>query len=1452
MANFQPKSFPQIVASMAAKVSAETPITDFSDGSVILTLLEAAAQEDFQQYIQMLNVIRNYNLDTTEGEDLDSRAQEFGLTRRAAVPHSGPVKIVDTSFTKIATKLYAGLSGPTAGSIILNVDDASQFPTTGQLYIGRGTANSEGPIAYSSAPVDNGSFWTITLDVALSNDHGTDETVVLAQGGTRTIPAGTEVEVPETDVSDRIAFEINQTQTLLDGEDTLPSVLVTALEPGGFRVPANSIVAFPNPPFNGATVTNEVPFINGKDEETDQQLRDRIRDTIQSLSRGTTQSVKTAIVGLIDQDTNSSVVSANIIPPVNLADGPTKVYIDNGSGLEPSFASVGLEILTERATGGEQFFQLQNFPVVKASLTSQNVEPFALSGSETIIIRVGTNEETFIFATTDFKLPGTVEATEIVEAINNRATIFEARSFVDSSGHKIILTPKARENEEMQIDPSSTAQVALNFSELEVSTIKLYKNDKLLTKDGITAGVISEAQPFNLAGTTVVTTDGDLTVTPGSRIVTKAVSGTEPLLQLVHPGDYVKFGADADAAYRRVETVVSNTKFILEEPYQNTGGGLGNISIWNSPQLEVVANGHEEDGEIVSFGPNDFSTASQALASEVFARVQQEINLSKSELVVNNTKIQFVSDLENSVDSKMQVTGGGAAVALGFCSTAPLTGTLSFTGGAVTVTGSGTLFLTELQEGQWIKVSSHNTGAWTKIRTIESNTILYLEEGYRGANAAGAVASKINPGTLSSGKNKDYTFNRSNGQIELNVPLVAGDSLTAGSINTRAFSDSLPEVFDFSTLGLTSDLIVAVDGGFKGTVTTGDAVAPYDTFVDTNLIGYEAGLFVDFYLVWTSGNNIGQNARVLTYNETTGQITTDVGFTNPILVSDKFTLAQVVVFDNVSDFANPVQGTADEVVAVVNAQLLGGRAEKLITNRVRIRTANLSPEGMIQILGGTANQVLGFPLTEASNQLTNIAFLRSQNNDRAGNPDAIGYTLGPNQTLVVIFDNDSLNKTFSINMQVSGVVTTGGTGSFSASATGGNYQADDYFNDFWIYWTSGSNEGSVQKVSDYVGISGDFTVDDIFPNPMANPIANGDEFAIVPRTAENVVRMLNDLKTTTLSIVGNAEAVGISGDSVQVSTKTPGSPGKVFLTGGTANSVGIAIVSVPAGGDINDVTTNSKAGLSKGLYIKLTVDGKVTTGDAAPPFDTFIDTSMIGSIASYFDGMEIEFLTGNNAGHITTIASYNNVTGQIVLTDATQNAILINDTYRINTSAYVVDITGTVAPYTIKFNDASNNPVDVTNFTPSRLAAIRDDNGLNFSTIQVEGVDGYKYYTGLIQKVQWTIDGLDRDIVNYPGIGAAGTQFEVITPVLIKLELTLDVTTDPGISLSSVSDQIKTAVLEYVNSRGVGEDVILSEIIAAAQSVAGVFDVEITNFTDNIVVADGELARLNTADLIVG
>lgn len=1437
---------------MIAKLSTETDLSDFSEGSVVRTLLETAAVEDFQQYVQMVNIIRNYNLDTTEGEELEARAAEYGLTKRLASKHSGPVSILDNRFNKISSRLFAGLPGPTAGSFTLYVNDASDFPASGSVYVGRGTPNTEGPIAYSATPVDQTSFWEITLDTALANDHGTDEDVILSQFGNRIVGAGTEVEIPETDFSQRVGFEINQTIELLDGENRVNDVLVTALEAGGFSVPANSIIEFSSEPFPGAAVINPVPFVNGRDEETDQELRDRIRETIQSLSRGTLEAIRNGILGVVDEGTNQSVVSAKIVPPATLGDGPTRVYIDNGRGLEPSIAPIGLETVLQSATGGEQFVQLRNFPLIRANLVTQQVAPFNLSGLETLIINVGRDTETFTFLPTDFRSSGAARATEVAEALNARSLLIEARTISDSSGRRVIITSKRSTNEDLSIGANSSALGALNFSTDEVSTLKLYKNDKLLVKDGLTGTLLSEPQPFNLNTSVVNTTAGDVTVTAGSKIVT---SGTEPLNELVSPGDFIKFSTDSEIFYTKVRTVVSPSKVLLEEPYPVSGGGLGNINIWKSLQLEVAANGDLDETEVVSFGPEDIVNHTQALASEVFVRMREDIDLSKVELAANNTRVRLSSKLENSERSKMQVLGGAAAVALGFCTVSPQTGTVTIDSTDRVVIGSGTNFLEELTEGQWIKVASHGQHAWTKIESIEDNELLYLTENYRGDSEVTESFSAINFSALSQGANNDYVLNKSNGQIELTEPLIAGDRITAGSVDTRARVESSSQTFDFEAVDpLSSNLIVCVDGGITGSVTA--VIDPNNEFESENLINIgdlSPNFLVGYQLRWVSGSNVGESSFISNYTPSTGLIEIITNTTNPIQASDQFELCQTLELDHTL-FSDAENVTAAEVVEQLNSQIIGATTT-VFENRIRIQSNEFSELSTIQVHGGSANSALAFPLQKQTSQLSNVAAVINKNSDQKTIPGTnfAGYSLGPAQSLIVILDGDGANKTFSINPRVFGEVTSVVSASeFSAAGLATSYNTTDYFSDFWIYWTSGPLEDTIQRVGTYTAVTGTLTtVGNVFPSAVATPDI-GNTFFLIPSTARNVTQALNDFNITTLSIEGEITTIGPEQNLIQIATKEPGSNGKVLVAGGAANSLGIAVQGILPGIPPSGVAVNTITGLSKSLPILLTLDGTVTTGDSTQPYNTFEASALQSSLPNYFDGMDIEFLTGFNAGKKTTIQSYNEATGELVLDEATQNQILEGDTFRISTPNFISDIQGTEAPFEVYIQDETETNVDVSLFTPQRSASIRDLNGLNFSNTQEEGIDGYKVLTGLIQRVQWTIDGLESNPAAFPGIAAAGTQFEVLSPVIRRVRLIISLTPNEGISVSSLAPRVSNAVSEYINSLGVGEDVVLSEVVAAAQSILGVYDVEIQNIEENINIANDELARIETTDLTVG
>lgn len=504
MAGLTLKSNQQITASMISKFLSETGINDINPGSFLLTLLEAAAREDFAQYVEMLNIIRNYNLDTTTGEDLDDRAFEFGLTRLTARKASGNITIFrESSFVKVATSFYSGLPSPISGNMEIYVNDASNalFGTSGVLILGRGTSNEE-EVAYSVAPINNTNYWTIQLAAPLTEDHGLDESVILKQGTDELIPAGTSVIVPASGGSPQLTFATTLDVTLLSGEDKIEAVPVQAAEAGtNGNIPIRAINgtdAFPSPPFAGARAENPAKFTTGRNREEDDELRDRIKNTIQSLSRGVKTAILNAIIGLVDPDSAKRVVSANVVLPVT-RDEHVKIFIDDGTGFEPSFLQRGFESVLEAATGGERRLQLDRKPLVKAQAETATSEPYNMSaGPLTLIYNVGIDSETITLVPGDFEFPASGTAEEVVKAINNKATLIEART--SQSGTKVVIAGKVDENEDLEVTGGS-ANGVLNFPTDQRFTLFLYKNDVLLSKDGVTAFADTASQEnYNFAG----------------------------------------------------------------------------------------------------------------------------------------------------------------------------------------------------------------------------------------------------------------------------------------------------------------------------------------------------------------------------------------------------------------------------------------------------------------------------------------------------------------------------------------------------------------------------------------------------------------------------------------------------------------------------------------------------------------------------------------------------------------------------------------------------------------------------------------------------------------------------------------------------------------------------------------------------------------------------------------
>ncbi|MCF6205341.1 MAG: baseplate J/gp47 family protein [Sulfurovum sp.] len=116
----------------------------------------------------------------------------------------------------------------------------------------------------------------------------------------------------------------------------------------------------------------------------------------------------------------------------------------------------------------------------------------------------------------------------------------------------------------------------------------------------------------------------------------------------------------------------------------------------------------------------------------------------------------------------------------------------------------------------------------------------------------------------------------------------------------------------------------------------------------------------------------------------------------------------------------------------------------------------------------------------------------------------------------------------------------------------------------------------------------------------------------------------------------------------------------------------------------------------------------------------------------------------------------------------------------------------------------------------------------------------YSYYTGLIYQAQKFING-SPDTTTFPGIVAAGIETTVETPTIRRITVRASITARNGIAEEDLVASAQAAVESYIVALGIGEDIILSEIIERIMGVSGVFNVSVQLPTSDVSVPFNEL-----------
>lgn len=351
--------------------------------------------------------------------DVTYGSATFTVVDGSAFPTSGALTInsskdneEDLIYTRSGNTFTVVLSGTSSsvlqrshagGELVTSVSIRSTLvmavnagATSATLFAGTGAAwGTSGTVIFdrSATSQEKISFTRVgdvlTLSTPAVFTHAAGSVVVQGTDGTdHVISVGAQPFVPPTLSSPQINFTVQQPGgTLFDGDFVsglipVKSVLVGAAT----RVGASQITQWTTPPFAGATVINPASATRGSDRESDDDYRQRLKDTVQSFSSGGTPlSITTKVKGITDPETGASVAFVQLVEPVSIG-GRCLLYITDDT---PGFSLgqqpfLGRDVVISDAVVGDARGKLSAYGPPYSYSTVNPVSPRLFSSSGTV------------------------------------------------------------------------------------------------------------------------------------------------------------------------------------------------------------------------------------------------------------------------------------------------------------------------------------------------------------------------------------------------------------------------------------------------------------------------------------------------------------------------------------------------------------------------------------------------------------------------------------------------------------------------------------------------------------------------------------------------------------------------------------------------------------------------------------------------------------------------------------------------------------------------------------------------------------------------------------------------------------------------------------------------------------------------------------------------------------
>lgn len=190
--------------------------------------------------------------------------------------------------------------------------------------------------------------------------------------GTVIIPAGTLIKTADgVTVKTTAQAKIEPTSPTVitghaTGRDASP-VAATAVSPGSSgNVASGTLVKFGSKPSGVDAVTNLTAFTQGRDKETDDEFRARLKAYIASLARATVDALEFASSGIEDTTSGKQAVYTHVEEDA-VYPGLVRLYVDDGNGTAESTDTATGEVVIASALGGEEFLYTENKPIKSES-----------------------------------------------------------------------------------------------------------------------------------------------------------------------------------------------------------------------------------------------------------------------------------------------------------------------------------------------------------------------------------------------------------------------------------------------------------------------------------------------------------------------------------------------------------------------------------------------------------------------------------------------------------------------------------------------------------------------------------------------------------------------------------------------------------------------------------------------------------------------------------------------------------------------------------------------------------------------------------------------------------------------------------------------------------------------------------------------------------------------------